>query len=266
MRTPSSRSLLLVTVLALTACAGRNRSSAEPQLAGGESPAAFHRAIGMTLVRTGQPRRALPYLQRLVRLEPDRPEPLCDLARAFMDLGMWPQARGAIDQAIARAPRYPAAHALRGVLLDSLGDHAAAQLDHQRAIDLDPASAAYHNNLGFSRYLDGKFPQALAALTAAVRLEPGLRRVHNNLGFVYGALGRVDLAGEQFRISGGAGEASNNLGLVHEARGELEQAYQAYLEAVGVAPELVEPRANLERVRGRLGKPASALPDRRDRP
>lgn len=252
-----ARTSLIVALTIVAACAGRSARPREPELAGGESPAAFARAIGMTLVHTGEPRRALPYLQRVVRLEPDRPEPLCDLARAFMDLGLREQARGALDQAIALAPRYPAAHALRGVLLDSLGEHAGAQVEHARAIQLAPAVAAYHNNLGFSRYLDGKFPQALAALTEAVRLDPGLRRVHNNLGFVYGSLGRLDLASEHFRLGGSAGEATNNLGLVHEARGELDAAYQAYQAALALAPELGEARGNLDRVGARLGKPAA---------
>lgn len=258
------RSLALVLVGAIAmatgaaACAGRHAAPREPQLAGGESPAAFARAIGLTLVHTGEARRALPYLQRVVRLEPERPEPLCDLARAFMELGLREQARGALDQAVALAPRDPAAHALRGVLLDSVGDHTAAQAEHRQAITFAPAVAAYRNNLGFSLYLTGAYPQALAALTEAARLDPSLRRVHNNLGFVYGSLGRFDDAREHFRLGGSVGEATNNLGLVHEARGELAEAYDAYAAALALAPDLARARANLARVSARLGRPAPA--------
>jgi Flp pilus assembly protein TadD len=256
------RSILVMAVALVAACAGR-KPVAEPQLVGGESPAAFQRAIGLTLLRTGQPRGALPHLQRLARLEPGRAEPLCHLGRAFMDLEMWQQARASLDQAIALDPRHAPAHALFGVLLDARGDHHAAVAAHRRAAALDPNNAAYRNNLGFALYLDGRYAEALVAYDDALRLGPGLGRIHNNLGFAFGKLGRIEDASEQFRLGGTGAGAANNLGLVYEDRGELARAYDAFAEAVHEAPDLVAARGNLERICERLGKPLPAVPDGR---
>lgn len=261
MRTSRPRwSFVVALALALAACAGR-KPVAEPRLA--DSPAALEQAIGLTLLQTGEPRRALPHLQRLIRLAPAQADARCWLARAYLDLGLWQQAAATLDEAVARWPRHAPAHALRGILLDVRGEHAAAVLAHRQAIALAPGDAAYHNNLGFSLYLAGDDRGAAAALEAALALAPGLRRIHNNLGFVYGRLGQLDRAGEHFRLAGDAGQAANNLGVVLEARGALEEAYQAYGSALAAAPELAEARHNFERVAARLGR-SPAAPEGRE--
>lgn len=243
---------------ALAACGGSNKNVAEPELKGGESPYAFHRAIGLTLLRTDQPRRALPHLQRMARLKPDRPEPLYYLGRAYMGMKLWGQATAVLEKAIAGAPGYAPARASLGVLRDINGHHAAAELAHQAAIKLDPDNASYHNNLGFSRYLQGRNREALAELEIALRLDPSMRRIHNNLGFVYGKLGRLDRAREHFRLAGTDAQVENNMGLIHEQRGDYERAYQAFVTALLRDPEMGAARGNLERVCRRLGKP---MPD-----
>lgn len=247
----SSRFIVLV-VAVLAACGG-GKPLAEPQLR--ESPATFQRAIGLTLLRTGQARRAVPYLQRLVQLEPRRAEPRCYLGRAFMDMEMWSQAQATLEEAIALEPRHAPAVALLGVLHDARGEHQAAKAAHRRATVLDPDNAAYHNNLGFSLYLDGRYLDAVGAYQTALRFAPGMQRIHNNLGFTYGKLGRLDEARHHFALGGNVAEATNNLGMVHEERGELEQAYAAFESASRTDPELVAARGNLRRICERLGRP-----------
>lgn len=246
------RFLVLVTVLA--ACHGNERV-VEPQLAGGESPAAFERSIGLTLVRTGEPRRALPYLERLARLEPQQAAPLCYLGRAYMDLQLWQQARNSLDRALVLDPAFAPTYDLLGMLLDARGDHEGAIDAHRKAVALAPGSAGYHNNLGFSLYLDHRYVDAVSAYEQALRLDANMPRVHNNLGFALAKLGRLSEATEHFRLGGRPAEAANNLGMVYEERGELELAFDAYSTAVQAEPELAIARSNLERVTEKLGKP-----------
>lgn len=254
--------MCLVVLSVLLAC-GKGKPPVEPELGGGESPAAFQRAIGLTLLRTGQPRRALPYLQRLVRLAPKRADSRCFVARAFLDMTMWEQSRAAIGEALAIDPRHAPAHSLLGVLLDAQGEHAEARNAHRRAIAFDPENAGYHNNLGFSLYLDGRYVDALAAFNRTLRYAPNLRRVHNNLGFTLGKLGRIDEARDHFQRGGDEAEAANNLGMVLEERGELERAYEAFVTAVDRSPDLVQARGNLERICERLGKPVPVISEGR---
>lgn len=258
-----SVSIVLVAI-AVAGCGGNKKPVAEPELGGGESPYAFHRAIGLTLLRTKQPRRALPHLQRLVRLEPGKPEPLFYLGRAYMGMEMWPQARTAFERAIKLEPRYASAHAMLGVLFNIRGQHREAEAAHRAAIKIDPGNASYRNNLGFGRYLQGRYRDALAALLGALRRDPSMRRIHNNLGFVYGKLGKLDSARGHFRLAGSPAEAENNIGLVYEELGQLDRAYEAYVAAVWRAPELASARGNLERVCQRLGKPLPQIPNQRE--
>lgn len=257
MRSTMRSGVVMAAVLA-AACSRAPKEIAEPQLAGGESPAAFQRAIGLTLLRTGQPRRALPYLERLARLEPTKAEPRYYLGRAFLDMRMWDLARSSISHALVLAPTFAPAHALLGVFFDSRGDHARAAVAYRRAMQLDPLNPGYRNNLGFSQYLAGNYVDAASTYSEALKLGPNLQRVHNNLGFTYGKLRKLDEASEHFRLGGTPGEAANNLGVVYEDRGDVENAYRAYADAVRLAPDLEPARDNLERVAAQLHRPLPA--------
>lgn len=245
---------LLVILVALAACHSK-RKPVEPQLGGGESPAAFQRSIGVTLLRTGEPRRALPYLERYARLEPQRAEPLAYLGRAYLDLEMWQQARETLEHAISLEPKFAPAYDLLGVLSDTRGDHAGALVAHRRAIALAPGNPGFRNNLGFSLYLARRYVDAVDAYRASLRITSNAPRVHNNIGFALAKLGRFDEASEHFRLGGSAAEAANNLGLMYEERGELDQAYEAYVAAVQADPDLAAAQGNLERVASQLHKP-----------
>ena len=244
----------LVIIALLAACAGKRRP-VEPQLGGGESPAMFQRSIGVTLLRTGEPRRALPYLERYARLESRQAEPLGYLGRAYMDLEMWQQARTTLERAIILEPKYAPAYDLLGVLLDTRGDHAGALVAHRKAIALAPRNAGFRNNLGFSMYLARRYIDAVYAYRASLQLASNVPRVHNNLGFALAKLGRLEEASEHFRLGGTPAEAANNLGLAYEDRGDLEQAYEAYVSAVQADEDLEAARGNLERVAAKLDKP-----------
>ncbi len=242
----------LVIAACLVGCHG-TQQVAEPQLAA--SPADFQRSIGLTLMRGGEPRRALPYLERLARFEPEKAAPLCYLARAYMDLAMWEQARGSIDRALVIEPRSATAQDLLGMLLDTRGDHDGAIDAHRRAIAFDPRNATFRNNLGFSYYLGHRYVDAVAAYREALRLRPNTPRVHNNLAFALAKLDQLAEASEHFRLGGTPAEAANNLGIAYEDRGDLEHAYEAYAAAAQADPDLAPARGNLERLAARLGKP-----------
>jgi Flp pilus assembly protein TadD len=255
---------LLAAVFIATGCA-RNQTpmSRDEEPLADRDPYAFHRAIGMTLLQTDQPRRALPHLQRLERMRPESPEPYYLVARAFMALRLDEPARTQLQKSIAVNADYAPAHALMGVVLDAREHHVRASHSHQRAIELAPHHYGYHNNLGFNLYLRGHHDQAVEAYNRALGLEPSSRRVHNNIGFAYGELGDINRAWDHFLRGGTPAEAKNNLGMVHEGRGDLEAAFELYLEALRSDPELSQARGNLERVAAPLER---TMPDDVDRP
>ena len=252
---------LILTVLALllAACAGRSGRARDPGLRD-TSPYEFHRALALTLMRTDQPSQAVAHIRALQKLRPTSAEPFRLMGRAYAELGVTTQARMMYERAVTLDPKDAGTHAALGVLLAGDGQAAAAERAHRRAIALAPTNPAYLNNLGFSLYVQGRDAEAIASYEQALVFDAGLRRVHLNLGFAYGHAGDLGRATTHFELAGTRGQLDNNLGLVFEARRDLEQAYQRYLSAVSIEPELDEARANLARVCAALGRPVPALP------
>jgi Flp pilus assembly protein TadD len=248
--------LALAALLVASACGGGQKPmSRDEEPLADRDPYAFHRAIGKTLLRTDQPRRALPHLRRLERMRPASPEPYYLVARAYMAMQLHEPAGSYLEQSLAADDTYAPAHAMRGVLLDAEGHHARAGASHERAIELAPRHPGYHNNMGFNLYLRGHYEGAIEAYNRAIGLEPSSRRIHNNLAFAYGERGEIDKAWDHFRRGGSLAEATNNLGMVHEGRGELDAAFELYLEALRTDPDLVQARGNLQRVSASLDRP-----------
>jgi Flp pilus assembly protein TadD len=247
---------LLASVLVATGCArGQKPMSRDEEPLADRDPYAFHRAIGLTLLQTDQPRRALAHLQRLERMRPESPEPYYLVARAYMALRLEAPAQSQLLRSLTINENYAPAHAMMGVLLDAQGHHVRAGNAHKRAIELAPGHPGYHNNMGFNLYLRGHHDAAIEAYNRALGLEPSSRRIHNNIAFAYGERGDLDRAWDHFLRGGSPAEAKNNLGVVYESRGELEAAFELYLEALRSDPNLEQARGNLERVAEPLNRP-----------
>ena len=241
--------LTLAALLIATGCGGSQQPmSRDQEPLADRDPYAFHRSIGVTLLQTDQPRRALPHLQRLERMRPESPEPYYLVARTYMALELDRPAETYLKRSLVLNENYAPAHAMLGVLLDGQGHHVRAGNAHKRAIELAPRHPGYHNNMGFNLYLRGHYDQAVEAYNRALGLEPSSRRIHNNIGFAYAELGELDRAWDHFSRGGSPAEAKNNLGMAYETRGELEAAFELYAEALRTDPDLEQARGNLERV------------------
>jgi tetratricopeptide (TPR) repeat protein len=129
-------------------------------------------------------------------------------------------------------------------------DQAAAEF--RRAIALNPADAAAHNNLGLALLDLGRPDEARAAFEAALRVNPTYSTAHSNLGNHHFRRGQLAAAAEAYRaairLDPGFAQAHNNLGSVYFNMGQLAEAEQAYRRALALDPRLEEVRRNLEAV------------------
>jgi protein O-GlcNAc transferase len=138
---------------------------------------------------------------------------------------------------------------LLGVAFLQMGDAARALLLIDRAIALQPAVAAYHNNRGQALHRLARLDEAGAASRQAIALEPTLAEAHNNLGTYREAKGELAAAAvayaEALRLRPGYAEAHTNLGNVLKEQGRVEAALLHFRRAVDLQPRVAALHSNL---------------------
>ena len=125
-----------------------------------------------------------------------------DEGNALYAQNKFPEAAAMLEKAVplAKDKNLP-------IVLAKLGDayHKARQFDKaadsfQKAIDLKPDEATYHNGLGNAYAEMGKIPEAAAEFKKAAELDPSqASRYYFNYGAVMYNIGKMDEAGEAFK-------------------------------------------------------------------
>jgi len=111
-------------------------------------------------------------VQQLQRLQPEEASPSYYAAAARFLRGDFVHALGLAQQAVARNPRYAAAHNLLGAIHASLGDRNAARNAFTVALALDPRDASIYTNLGLLELASANTPAATGYFREALSLDP----------------------------------------------------------------------------------------------
>jgi tetratricopeptide (TPR) repeat protein len=190
----------------------------------------IHNSLGAMRERLGRPAEAEASYRESLRLAPDHSRAAVNLARLLGRSGRQTEGFTVIATALAVDPRPRLRHEAllcRGILYLQVGDLQAAyqdmhsaleiedrpqarynlanvchQLDRvdeeighlERAVQLQPAFAAAHLNLGTLLLMRGQLDTAERSLKQAVTLEPRLATAHAHLGILYQRTGRPDLS------------------------------------------------------------------------
>ncbi len=113
------------------------------------------------------------------------------------------------------------------------------------ALRLNPRYTEVHNNLGNVLYTQGKYEEAVAHFTEALRLNPGFKDIHNNLGTALSRQGKYAEAEAHFteaiRLHPEDVQAHYNLGLVFSQVGNYEAARAQFALAIRLQP--ADPKA-----------------------
>ena len=154
-----------------------------------------------------------------------------DLAAAARDL----------DEAIALAPQWAAAHYERGKLWLRCDDMPRAAQEFQAAADRLPGFAPAWANLGATLGELDHPAEALAAFERALALDPDSPQALNNVGVVRRDLGRLTDAEAAFRqvieLQPGLAFGHYNLGHTLFLQGRFQTALSAYAEGQALDPE-----------------------------
>jgi tetratricopeptide (TPR) repeat protein len=103
-------------------------------------------------------------------------------AAQALGLGRADQASAQLGPALARFPEHPEVLRLHAGILNLRGDYPGARSAMERALELRPMDALYHNTLGTVLGSAGDFDAAIRALRRACELQPDLASAWYNLG------------------------------------------------------------------------------------
>ena len=198
--------------------------------------------------------------------------------------------------AAQKAPGAVRPHIRLGVVYRAQGKLDWARSEYEKALALDPLSAAAMNNLGnlhsdqdradeaersyraaleiLPNYPDAlvnlaalyskqaRFGEALALYERAMPLGPSRAELFNGLGTTYLRMGRYKEAEAELRralaLSGNEARILFNLGGALEGQGLLSEAVTAYSRAVELDPTYAKPYYNVAVLYERLDRPAEA--------
>lgn len=232
---------ILLTCLALAACAGTSGPRPETALAGPQE------LLADTQMRSGRPDLALWAYERALRSNPGQPSLTLKRARALLRIGKGTEALAGVDGALAAlgqdSPLLPGALQLRGETLNFLGKSKEAVEPLERAIALEPDSWRSRCLLGMALQSLGRFQDAAEQYRTALgsrRLPmlPEERRrevraeLANNLGVALVLAGDLDGGEVIFRKAMGRGLGTervvNNLGLLLVRQGKPNEALEVF--------------------------------------
>jgi tetratricopeptide (TPR) repeat protein len=163
-----------------------------------------------------------------------RPAALVATASACMEVNDLDAAARDLDEAIAQAPGWAAAHYERGKLWLRSDDMVKAGESFQRAADLLPGFEPAWSNLGATLGELDRPHEALAAFERALALNPSSPQAVNNVGVVRRELGRLSESEAAFRqviaLTPGMAFGHYNLGHTLFLQGRFQAALSAYAE------------------------------------
>ena len=112
-----------------------------------------------------------------------------------------PQAERAFREALRLQRDFPDAHNNLGVTLAQQGQWEAAIAAFEQVLQFPAYNTPeiVYQNLGWAYYNLGRYPEAEAALTMALRLDPRLPVTHYTLGLTWEKTGRVQEARQSYR-------------------------------------------------------------------
>lgn len=186
-----------------------------------------------TLVDGGDYPRALELI-RMMRAEGVEREEL-DLLQgiSLREQGLWEDAQRLLERAEKSLPRNAEVHTALCVLHSDQGDHEDAIEHCQRATKLDEGDGGAWNNLGYLLLTVGGDPKAAKeALQKAVDIDPNSLRFRNNLAFAQVATGDHRAALRTFMTTGTPADAHYNVGAAFERGGDAQRARTYYERAL----------------------------------
>jgi Tfp pilus assembly protein PilF len=123
-------------------------------------------------------------------------------------------------------------------LYDKAGEFSKSAEQYELALKASPKNADLLNDLGYSHYSRGDWPNAVAVLTRAVEIDPNHKKAWINLGMAQAQLGQFEASFQSFCSAVRPADAHCNVGFVLAVQGKTEEAKAQYRQALTLDPGL----------------------------
>lgn len=150
--------------------------------------------------------------------------------RALLNSGNSSDAIAVLSTAVASDPRLHEAYSLMGVAYEIKGMRDRAFESFAKALNADKENAEYWNNLGYLYFKNGDYDKSAKYLKHAVKIAPQIQRYWNNLGLAQSQRAKFDEAYEAFVRAVGEYEGHMNVANRSQAMGYDKEAIK-HLEA-----------------------------------
>ena len=243
-----------------------------------------HHRRGVELTQTQQAALAIPELERAVALDSRNAEFLKSLGNAQKAIGKLDDAIASYRRSLRIAPDYPPSLYNLAATLRETGNLSEAEQHFRRLRELDPndvetlfhlggllaarsqfveSVAVYRDALRLtpdnpylwmalgkaSEGIPGRLEESMRCLQRAVELRPDLADAHYGLGFVQAKLGMIGAAVASYQraleLEPGAVNALNDLGNILRDEGRFDEAIALYRRALAVSPDHAAVHCNL---------------------
>ncbi|HYV49531.1 MAG TPA: tetratricopeptide repeat protein [Myxococcaceae bacterium] len=207
--------------------------------------------LGLTYLALNEPKKAVPPLRALVKLDESSPDAMVLLARALRLGGEAQEAKALLDGGISALPEDVSLRAERALLARTLNDYDAAIEHYGKAVELSPRDAEVRFNLGEALHAAGKTDEAIARYREALAIDPNLISAKVNLGKALAEKLQYaeakELLSQAGKSSAGLGdaEAHYNLGVILMREGNVPGAMTEYDRAIAADPSHARAHNNL---------------------
>ncbi|MCW5982077.1 MAG: VCBS repeat-containing protein [Bryobacteraceae bacterium] len=215
-------------------------------------PYRSHFKLGAAFYWAGYPDQALPYLETVLRLEPENFKTTLAVGQIHLEGNRIPQARQYFDRALKRNQRSPELWNNLGILELETGNFPLALQHFEQALAIHPRFTFAALNAGNAYLKMNDAASAEKMFRRALDQDPDDADASNQLGLLCAKQNRSDEALKWFQNAIRSNRkhtgAINNLGVLYMQRGQVNDAIATFQFGVEAAPEDESLNLNLARI------------------
>ena len=134
-----------------------------------------------------------------------------------------------------------------------------AIIEYQKSLGINADSAETHFNLGYAFFQKGRVDEAIDEYQKGLAINPGVAEVHYRLGNALLQKRQLDGAVAEYQyalqIDPTSAKACNNLGIALSQMGRMDEGIAQFERAVQLKPDYTDAQKNLERAQAKAKLP-----------